>query len=163
VPYDALLYAQTRGTAVHRACELHLLDDLDESSIDSEVRHYFEQFLAFLDDSGFKPKSTEERVYSARYDYAGTLDLFGGIGRKQNCLIDIKTPLNVSPVTGVQTAAYENAFREMHYPKQPPITIHRYSLQLRPNKYEIVPFTDKKDWHVFLSLKLLFNWRQKHG
>lgn len=160
VPDAVLARAQRRGTAVHRACELHLLDDLDESSLDSEIRRYFWQFLKFLKQSGFKAEQTEQQIYSTRYDYAGTYDLYGILGKKR-CLIDVKTPVKIHPATGPQTAAYEAAKRE-HEATPARTVIHRYGLQLRPDKYELVPFTNRADFGVFLALKTLYHWREKH-
>ena len=160
VPAHRLAHAQSRGTAVHRACELHLLNDLDESSLDDEVRAYFWQFLRFLQDSMFHVEHAEQRVYSDRYGYAGTLDLFGRIRRKR-VLIDIKTPVKMHPITGPQTAAYEYALREQKNISGKAY-IYRYGLKLQADSYELVAFEDPGDFGVFLANKVIYEWRKKH-
>ena len=37
VPAEVLARAAERGKAVHKACELHLLGDLDETTLDDEI------------------------------------------------------------------------------------------------------------------------------
>lgn len=160
VPPHILAHAQARGTAVHKAAELHLRNDLDETTLDEEVAPYFYQFLRFLRESGFKPELSEQRVWSEKYWYAGTLDLFGRMNRK-SAMIDLKTPIIMRPATGVQLAAYETAFREREgIPKSK--RIHRYGLKLQPDHYELVPFQETADFSVFLAMKTLYHWKEHH-
>lgn len=159
VPRHVLERARQRGTAVHRACELYLLGDLDETSLDEEIAPYYYQFRRFLRESGFRPAKSELRVWSGRYGYAGTLDLAGELGKKQ-VLIDLKTPIQMPRSTGPQTAAYEAAYREIE-DINPRKRIHRYGLKLRPEKYDLVPFTNDDDMGVFLALLTVHRWKEK--
>lgn len=160
VPPATLEHAAKRGTAVHRACELYLKDDLDEASLDEQIAPYFYQFVKFLRESGFKPTHSERQVYSDKHWYAGTLDLFGPLRRK-TALIDIKTPIIMYPSTGPQTAAYEQAHREREQIKKSH-QIHRYGLKLQPSYYELVPFTDPGDFSVFQAMKVLYHWKERY-
>lgn len=161
VPAHVLARAAERGKAVHKACELHLLGDLDEASLDDEIAPYFYQFLRFLRESGFKPEMSERKVFSEKHRYAGTLDLFGALSRKA-ALVDIKTPIIMYPATGPQLSAYENAMREIDGIPARKI-IHRYGLKLQPDHYELVPFTNPGDFSVFLAMKVLYHWKETHA
>lgn len=157
IPSAVLNRARERGTAVHRACELYLLGDLDEASLDEEIAPYYYQFRRFLRESGFRAHQSEMLVWSERYRYAGTLDLAGDL-RKRLVLIDIKTPITMPRSTGPQTAAYEAAYREREG-IDPRKKIRRFGLKLRPEKYELVPFDSERDMSVFLSMLTVHRWK----
>lgn len=145
------------GTAVHRACELHLLGTLDESTVSPEVAPYFMQFLRFLDESGFEPALTERQVVSRRYGYAGTLDLWGYLNGR-TALPDIKTTFAVAPICGLQTAAYAYALEEETGLE----TEDRFVLRLTPETYRLELMSDPQDLNVFLSQLNVFKWMQAH-
>lgn len=157
IPRRVLEVAAERGKAVHKACELHALGTLDESSLDEEVAAYLNGYKKFLADTGFKPERVEEVIYSAEGGYAGTSDLTGRLRRK-NLLVDIKSGV-MSPVTGAQTSAYAKAITDAHGDK----FAGRYGLYLRPNDYRFVLYDDPTDWLVFRSCLNLWRWRQRHG
>lgn len=157
IPADVLDNAADRGTAVHKATELYDLELLDEESLDDEVAAYLEGYRRFRADTGFEPERVETRVHSARYGYAGTLDRTGRLGRRK-VLIDIKSGAQ-SPVTGPQTAAYQQALEEMTGAK----VSRRYGLYLSPGDYRLVPYDERSDWHVFVSALSVFNFMRRHG
>lgn len=81
-------FAATRGTYIHEAIAYHLRGELDEETIDNQIRGYFEAALQFLDDSGLVPLYVEQPVVASRdliFDgtvsdhlvYGGNLDFFG--------------------------------------------------------------------------------------
>jgi len=159
VPKHILEHAQQRGTAVHKATELYLQDDLDEASLDPEVAPYFYQFVKWYKQSGFKVEHSELLVYSEKYRYAGALDLFGKLA-KSNALIDLKTSRALMPSTGPQLSAYWEAFKERTKTKLKP---KRFGLHLQPDRYELVPMNDTGDFSMFLSCLAIQKWRKKHG
>jgi hypothetical protein len=74
-------------------------------------------------------------------------------------VVDIKKMLRLGPVIGVQLAAYQELCRVNGHDVQA-----RYGLGLRADgTYRLVPFNDKSDWPVFLSLLTLRNFKDKHG
>lgn len=155
IPRAILDHKRALGQAVHRAIELYLADDLDESSLDPQVADYFAGFLAFEAHSGFRMQMSEQRVYSLKYGYAGTLDLLGELPTGP-ALIDTKCTTTIYPTAGPQTAAYAEAVGERR--------IHRYILQLAPGgKYDLVPCRDPGDWSVFQAALTLHFWRQRNA
>lgn len=159
IPPAVLAQAAERGISVHKAIELHLEDDLDEASLDPEIARYFYAYWKFERETGFKPRHSETRVYSAKYRYAGTIDLEGDLHRKP-AIIDTKTTRQLMPSTGPQTAAYEAAFKEHYetYRKH-----QRYALLLKPDgTYRLEPCTNPRDFGVFLACLTVHNFRRKH-
>lgn len=71
---DELSAAALRGTIIHQCIEWYENGTLDIDSIDPELRGYFDAYLSLRKSDLPKPTATEERVYSVRYKYAGTLD-----------------------------------------------------------------------------------------
>lgn len=146
------------GTAVHKAVEMWLADDLEEDTLHPEVAAYFNQFKAWFGVSGFKPILIEERVYSTRFRYAGTLDLYGEMQGKR-WLIDTKTAYEIQPTFGPQTAAYEAGLLECKGLK----TDNRGILQLSKDKYKFIPMTGAADLNVFYAALTIKQWRIKYG
>src|SRR5262245_23836256 len=90
---DLLETARWRGTVVHRACELDDKLELDESSIDDEVRPYLTAWRSFRRHTGFRPdlEGIEVQKYHPLLYYAGTIDRIGRDSRDRRILLDIKT------------------------------------------------------------------------
>lgn len=161
IPPAILEYKSALGVAVHRACELYDIDDLDESSIDPVVVPYLSAWKSFISDTAFKIEWNETQVYSRRYGYAGTLDRFGKI-KRVGALIDIKTVTALSPATGVQLAGYERAARDSL--ALGTMAINRYAVQLRPDgTYRMQKYDDQNEFAVFLACLQIHNFKVKHG
>ncbi|WP_343792937.1 hypothetical protein [Dokdonella soli] len=152
VPADVMEAAAQLGTAVHKLIELDVRGELDEDSVTGALLPYLGMWREFRAQSGFEPAASEWRVHSARYGYAGTLDLFGRLNDRW-VLIDAKRTAKVPRIAGPQTAGYEIALRE-----SAPIVsfeagaaIDRYALHLTPERWQLVPFRSPNDSRVFLS------------
>lgn len=167
VSREVMEEAAMLGKAVHKMIELDLRDDLDLDSLSDELRRYYDAWRNFLATSGFRMVLSEQRVYSSRYGYAGTLDLAGWLN-KQSCLIDAKRTAQVPRTAGPQTAAYRQALAEggwqFSFPHDKAIQARidkaeRYALHLRRDgTWRLVPFTDPSDLRVFLACKTLNDW-----
>lgn len=158
VPRETLERARQLGQAVHRMTELYDLDDLDMDCVADELRPYLTAWIRFRAETGFVPETIEKRLHHPALRYAGTSDRTGLISGRR-AVVDIKKMLTLGPVVGVQLAAYA----ELHQKHGTPIE-DRYGLGLRADgTYRLVPFTDKSDWPVFLSLLTILNWRTKNG
>jgi len=166
IPADVLARAADRGDAVHFATELYDEDDLDLSSLPSEVSGYVAGWIRFREDTGFRPSHSEQRVYSERYRFAGTLDRVGSfhglkaVRPSDACIVDIKATATLMPVVGPQTAAYAQAFEETCGIKAK----HRFAVQLKPDgTYNLEKLTEPADLSVFLSALSVYAWRARHG
>jgi hypothetical protein len=158
IPKAVLERAQQLGTAVHRMTELYDLDDLDEEGLSDELLPFLTAWRKFRAETGFVPELIEKRFHHPALRFAGTLDRTGLISGRR-ALVDIKKMLTLGPVVGVQLAAYAELCRVNGHEVQ-----DRYGLGLRKDgTYRLVPFTDKGDWPVFLSLLTLRNYKDKHG
>lgn len=154
IPRDVLERKRQIGTWVHEAIELDLAGDLDESSIGDDWSGYFKGWRKFQAESGFVMLENEQKVYSPKYRYAGTLDLFGDLPKLGRSLIDTKCTATIYPAVGPQTAAYAEA-RGTQKAK-------RFALQLKPNgTYNLHPCADRGDFGVFAAALTLFNWRKQ--
>jgi hypothetical protein len=162
---DVLDAAAQRGKAVHKMIELDLRDDLDVDSLPDELQPYYTAWQNFRNLSGFECLLSEARVYSPRYNYAGTLDLFGRLNGDA-ALIDAKRTVVVPRSVGPQTAGYEQALR-WNYPDLVSKCvngpgegcINRYALHLRADgSWRLVPQKDPNDARVFLAALTLHNY-----
>lgn len=158
---ETLRRAQERGTAVHKACELHDMAQLDFSSVDETIAPYLEGYIKFVSETKFEHHAVEQKVVSRKYGYAGTLDRLGVLGKsKRRCQIDLKSAVSVSRSVGPQTAAYEQAAREEHW-IEPKEIIDRYALQLRADGgYRLLPCKSPADFSVFLSALTIYKFKR---
>lgn len=155
---DILERALNFGTAVHLACELYDTNDLNETTLDNNLRPYLDGWIKFLKDTGFKIESTEERVVSKKFWYAGTLDRRGTLSKR--AVLDIKTGVDFGPATALQLAAYENGYNE-DKPFKERIKERICVLLRNDGTYKMEVYKDKGDFSVFLSCLTLRNWRKK--
>lgn len=158
---DVLRHAQERGTAVHKACELHDLENLDYESVSPIVLPYLEGYIKFLGETQFQHHAIEQKVVSRKYGYAGTLDRIGTLAKaKRRCQIDLKSAVSVSKSVGPQTAAYDQAAREdgLIEPKE---IVDRYALQLRADGgYRLLPCKSPADFSVFVSALTIYKFKR---
>lgn len=152
VDADLLRRASDFGTAVHRACELHDLGQLDEDALDPELMPYLAGWKKFMSDCSCDWEWVERRMFHPTMRFAGTVDRIGKVNRDR-AILDIKTGSSLMPSVGPQTAAYAFAC-------EPVIgsSLKRYALRLYPGGYELKPYTDPVDWACFCSLLTLRSW-----
>ena len=165
IPADKLEIARQRGVAVHKMVELDAKGDLDEDALPEWLRPVLIKWRLFLAESGFKLFESEHRVFSRRYNYAGTFDLFGEL-RGHYALIDVKRSFFAGPVIGMQTAAYSQAFAESEGddPSSEVVraSVRRYALRLNEiGPYRLEPYTNKYDFQNFLTALNFFRLKEK--
>lgn len=99
--------AAERGTRVHKYCEMHALDLLIVEP-ESDCRGYVESFIKWYDMMVVKPLYIEERIDDEELKLSGGIDLVCYLkGDELPSVVDIKTPVNISPTWQLQTAAYK--------------------------------------------------------
>lgn len=155
---DLLQHKSELGQAVHKAIELHLLDDLEYSSLSPVVAQYFDQFLKFEKETGFQSFSTEE-IISHPAGYAGRFDAAGRT-RTKSGIFDWKTTSALSPVVALQMAAYLAAYEQIADRKKFPF-LNRFALRLTNDSYRLVEYSNSDfsgDFKTFVSLLNLHQW-----
>lgn len=154
---DQLAAAAAFGTHVHEAINLYNRDALDHGMDDNELLYaYVAGWATFLEDSGFVVIYSEERVYHPKLGYAGTLDVIGQFPKhKELVLMDVKTGSTVPPTVGPQTAAYSEAWAAQRKKRR----LRRYCCQIGPNKYNLAPLTDVRDFDIFKAALTLHRWQ----
>jgi hypothetical protein len=70
-------WSRDRGSMVHLACHYDITGELDEDSLDDEIRPYLAAFRKFMAESGFKVEKSEVPAANLTYGYVGTPDLVG--------------------------------------------------------------------------------------
>lgn len=169
IPRAVLERKRAIGQAVHRAIELELQDDLDESTVHEDVAPYLPAWRRWRVDRGFELIASERKVAHPLYGYAGTLDLRGRLTIKfprekaapGPATIDLKTTFEVKDPVGLQLAAYQGAEAAGGDPAAK--RDRRLALQLKPDgTYVERFFDDPKDWPVFLSFLTCHNWKEIH-
>lgn len=159
VPLEVLARKRQIGVAVHEAIALDVYDGLDESSVDPEIAGYFAAWRRFRREMAFHCVLSECRVGSAKFRYAGTLDLAGNMAG-EDVLIDTKNTYHVHPSAALQTAAYLQAAQEM---RLLPENIKRFALYLRGDgTYQLQSHMEARDFAIFLSCLSRYNWAVCH-
>ncbi len=155
VPKDVLEDARKRGQAVHKMVELEVRDELDEDDLPGWLDDYLFQWRRFRVASGLVVLYSERRVYSAKYGYAGTLDLVATVnGRRSLLLPDVKSGVTMK-TAGPQTAAYLQALGE----ELPELAgADRRILTLTDKKCVLSePYRSPRDLKTFLAALHLYN------
>jgi len=112
VPAAELNHAAERGQAVHEACWYYDQDDLDEDSLDEEIKPYVAAYRKFREESNIEIVEIETpRVgFHGKIAFAGRPDRIVRVplGRRWSLPspLDIKTTVDMAPAVGVQLAGY---------------------------------------------------------
>ena len=161
----AILHAKAAlGTAVHRACELLDNDDLDQETDEGKaglepIAGYLAGYVKFKAEVRPVVLENESRLFHPVHRYAGTIDRRYTINRDL-WDIDLKSTVAMSPLVGLQTAAYSELFKANGDRRRP----RRGALQLFPDgKYKLWEFKDPSDIAVFLSLLNVYRFKERHS
>lgn len=163
----AMLQAKAAlGTAVHRACELLDNDDLDEESEDGQaallpIAGYLAGYKKFKAEKKPYVIFNERQLHHPVHRYAGTIDrrykIEGDVWD-----VDLKSTVAMSPIVGLQTAAYTEMFKANSIGGN--TKARRGALQLFPEgKYKLWEFKDPSDFSVFLSLLTVQRFKERHS
>lgn len=157
VSAEVLSAASTFGTAVHKACELWDLGDLDEELLDAPLVPYLAGWKKFSAEHNVSWSGIEKRVFHKGLRYAGTLDRRGLVDGDVS-FVDIKSSVGLYASVGPQLAAYVAA-------DDPALTAtaKRFAVQLKDDgDYVLKEYTNPGDFSVFASLLTLRNWCAQH-
>lgn len=143
-----------RGTAVHMAIEYWLRGTLDEASVDDRIRGYLEAAQRFVREAEVDVASAliEESVYHPALRYAGTIDLVARTFGKLS-VVDWKS--GSATVVGIQTAAYDQAFRAEREIRAP---LGRFAVKLNADgTYKCMEQTNPMDYVVWQAAATVFS------
>lgn len=155
-------YKRQIGKALDLAIELHERDDLDAESLDPAVVPFFQAWLNFKRETGFRVILNQPLVYSMKLQFAGKPDLIGTRNGSMTPteLIDTKCVWTLDPATAIQTAGYAFAAEESLGVR----VKARGALQLlRDGTYKFEPYMDANDVGVFRACLSIYGWRKLHG
>lgn len=146
-------HMRERGTALHKAIELHNKNDLNPDSIASQIEAPFAGYMKFLQEVQPEILASEEKViYSGVYQ--GTLDIRLRIMGREGVL-DIKG--QKSPTDRLQVAGYAMTFDR-------PLSHWNLYLRIKEGDYRLVEHKrikqDRADWMAAVRIAA---WRKKHG
>lgn len=153
---EVLHAAAHLGTAVHKACELDDLGQLDESSVIPALSGYLTAWRRFCADHTARWMRIESCVYHEQMGYAGTVDRYGLVDGAP-AVVDLKTSAGLPPTIGPQLAAYAKAIPEAS------AGVRRIGVLLKPGGHYLTQdYSSPTDWAVFASLLTLQNFCQTH-
>jgi hypothetical protein len=157
IPLHNLERAAAVGTAVHQACEFLDQDELDIESVGPLIVGYVLAYQRFKEEHEFFPLTIEQRgiAESGALAYGYCLDRTGII-EGTPVLLDIKTASKRSPAWAIQTAAYADAIN-LNSARR--LVIHAN----KSGAYDLIPYTDAKDFDVWYSALHAAHWKLAHG
>ena len=100
------------GSVVHGLIEDFLKGKEIPNQSDKAVVNCWNIFLGWWNKQEYKPVEIEKKIYSQKYNYAGTLDLVVKDKKGNLVLIDIKTSNHISFDYYLQLNAYRYAYEE---------------------------------------------------
>lgn len=147
-----------QGTTVHKAVPLALQGRLKWSSVAEELQPRVNAALEFVRLHDARLVACEKLLYSAAFDYAGTLDAVFEIG-PWLALVDWKRGLPEA-ATALQTAAYAAAWFE----ETDRLITKRFGVQLCDDGTpKVTEYADMYDQIVFRAALVTGPWRREHG
>lgn len=103
--------AATIGTMTHAWIERHLKGEELELPENPQMRGGVEAFLKFQKEHNLEVTESERKVYSKKYNVAGTCDIYGTY-EGEPVVADIKTSSAIYPEALLQTAGYDLCLSE---------------------------------------------------
>lgn len=157
VPPDVLERKRRFGTAVHKACELDDLGQLDEGGTHPEVMARVRAWRAYLAASHARVTAVEAelRNHHPRLGFAGTPDRLVEIDG-ESWLVDIKSSDLASRSWGVQLAGYQLLLEGTSY------TINRRaSVRLKEDgDFRVDVFRNPNDELCFRACLAVHQWKE---
>jgi len=145
-----------RGRLVHLATQYYDRDELDENTIDPQIKDYFDAYISFRKDTGFNPQLIEHRLYHKGYVFAGTIDRIGLLNANLS-LIDLKSgaPARVDELQGV---AYWELCRANDIPIKKVFDLYLHA----DGTYKLEPLKKKPKLllPVFLACLQVARWKK---
>jgi len=148
------------GTAAHQATALDDINDLDFDTLSPGLLPYVQAWQKFKADYkiSFRREQIEQKLYSKKWGFCGTLDRLPVIIGGKLTLIDLKTSTAMQKYFRLTTAAYA-LLAEENFPKMK--IRQRWGVQLLPTgRYKIHVYDDPRDKQYFLSALTLYQFKK---
>lgn len=139
-------FYRDRGIAGHKAIELYLKGELDESTIDPCLEGHWKGFLKFMKEVNPTPLCIEAIRYSEALGYAGTIDLIA-----TDAIYDWKFSKSHDKVAELQGQAYK-----ILYGANMPFKVVQFP---GDGTYEITDYGNNTD--LWDSVMNLYKWKTK--
>lgn len=159
---EVLAWASARGTALHRAIELHAKGTLDVDSLHPEIAGALKGYLKFVDDSGHEAVASEiELIDDKQWGIMGHPDRVGTLrGLEGLALIDWKfTSGFATNYVRHQLAGYRILWNLL-YPDQP--VSKCFGLHLKKDgKYALHNVGDAEAEQAFIAAVLVYKAKRR--
>lgn len=110
-PYTSKSNAANLGTMIHNWIEKYIKGQKPDKPINASMLNAINAFLHWQKENKIKFIDSEKKIYSRKYNYAGTLDAEADINGKKS-VIDFKTSKGIYSEMRYQVAAYQAAREE---------------------------------------------------
>ena len=148
------------GTVVHDLIERHLKGLSIAEQSDPKVVNCWNLFVKWWEKSGYEVVELEKKIYSSKWDYAGTLDLIVKDEKGSLVLIDIKTSNSISFDYYLQLNAYKVAYEEETKQKIRKALIVRLPKKDSEIEFRDIPLT-KDLFKAFIGAKTIWQEMKK--
>lgn len=155
--------AMGTGTLVHKWIEEAIRWKMDDGEApelpdDEAALNCIEAFREWTKDNEVKWLAIEQKIYSFKYGYAGTVDAVAEVNGEFT-VIDFKTSAKIYKQYHLQVAAYAQAITEMYGRDVEKGLILR--LDKDSGKYQTKTFEPLEHVHIFLACMHLREWSSK--
>lgn len=152
------------GTQVHEWIEAYIdssfgLCDSPADPVNEHIKNSVNQFLAWEEENEVEWLVAEQRIYSRKYGYAGTMDS-EAIVKGKFTLVDLKTGSGIYPEMFMQVAAYAKARQEENGQKHDQLCILRIPRDGDSFEY-VVDKRINKHFKGFLGCRAAYLWKKE--
>lgn len=166
---EVLARKAEQGTALAKMIEEYADGTFDEtlSRYDIDLLPDFDAFVEWHEKERGEIICCETIVASARYGYAGRLDLVYRLRDHGPAMIDTKRtwapPASGGPQTAAQVLAFEETLGAFDMAPYAATKMPRYLLHIKNGRCTLVPQRNKDDLKVFLAALTVTKWRMQNG
>lgn len=160
------------GTLVHEWLERYIKAGVNKEKLpalptNKEMRHCLKGFFDWVKDNKVKFIASEQKIYSKKYNYAGTFDASAIVNGKRT-IIDFKTGKGLYPEMKLQATAYLMAKEEEEKKTYPGgVILLRLSKENKEKRIESFEAqqVQRKDltnglFDIFLACLKIYGWKQ---
>ncbi len=151
-----------KGKALHLAIHYLVTGGVDWNTVNDEIKPKVEAFQKFLKETGYKIIDSEIKLFSQRYQFAGTIDLILE-GDRTLILADIKS--SIEPMVDLQLGGYSILYNEYteFLPAKKKIK-KAIAIELKENgNYNLRWVKDlKRSKRIFLSCHAVAGWKSEN-